>query len=57
MIFINIVWGWTVGLWVKLNLILEQWLLGGEIQSHVDNIESQHSEPTKKKKMIVVELI
>ena len=44
-------------MWVKLNLILEQWLLGGEIQSHVDNIESEHSEPTKKKKMIVVELI
>ena len=33
-----------------LNLIMEQWLLGGKIQSKVFNIESEkHSEPTKKK--------
>ena len=34
-----------------LNLIMEQWLLGGKIQSKVvNNIESEeHSEPAKKK--------
>ena len=34
--------GWIVGLWVMLSLIMEQWLLGGKIQSEVvNNIESE----------------
>ena len=44
--FFSALQGWTVGLWVMLNLIMEQWLLGGKIQSQVVNVQSEElSEP------------
>ena len=46
LIFQNICRGWIVGLWVMLNLIMEQWLLGNIRSKVVNNIEAEeHSEP------------